>query len=105
MLSIIALFGVSHVASAAACDQNNPCGNGNPALLQNIWGSAPIVAAGTVVRDEAGFSSVCPVAFAAGCYDLTHTSFYRDYMLNVGRQLKTLGQTGGIFGYWINLAK
>lgn len=82
------------------------CGsNGNPENVTNIWGgtnsSLPHVTPGASIVDEGGVPLLCPTIVSNYCVDISHTDYYRNAMLELGRQLKSLGQSGGIFGYWI----
>jgi hypothetical protein len=43
-------------------------------------GQTPIVPAGTIVHDERGLTGICAWYIASGCYDLTHTNWYRERM-------------------------
>lgn len=82
------------------------CDTGNPENVVAVWGTnsdVPRVSAGAKVTDEGGFVYTCPL-FITTCVDLTHTTYYRNSMLELGRQLKVLGYSGGPFGYWISLA-
>lgn len=86
------------------------CGNGSPELVMNIWGTTnsqiPHVKAGDVVYDEGGLPLPCPtITWKIGCVDISHTDYYRNKMIDTGRQLKNLGFSGGMFAYWINLAQ
>lgn len=115
LFSLVAIFGFSHVSFAdtrcgdpALSDANTTfttCGGGSPSLITNEWSSAPIVSPGSIMTDESGIVISCPFWFSAGCYDLTKTTWYRNRMISLGSQLKSMGQSGGVFGYWINLAK
>jgi len=78
-----------------------PCqfmGNGDPMAVMQSWGlsghSTPTVSAGTVVNDGYGISAVCPKWQPAGCFNLTTTNWYKQYMTNLAKQL--LGN-----GFWV----
>lgn len=80
----------------------------NANLAKNIAANTlklPVIVPGAIVTDEGGFSTTCPPWFSFNCLDMTHTDAYRSSMMSVGSQLKALGQTGGIFGYWISKAQ
>lgn len=81
-------------------------GGGNPAIITEAWGltaqATPVVSSGATIKDEGGVSYTCPFWFTiSGCYDLTHTDYYRTQMTTLGSQLKAMGYSGGTFAYWI----
>ncbi len=84
-------------------------GNGDPMNLTMPWGltgyQSTLIKPGASVTDEGGWTLSCPVEFRSGCFDITHTAYYRTQMLSIGQQLKALGYTGGPFGGWIKLAQ
>lgn len=49
--------------------------------IQMSWGlldgQTPTVVAGSIVTDERGKTGICPWFISMGCYDLTHTFWYR----------------------------
>ncbi len=78
-------------------------GNGDPMNLGMPWGLAgyqtPVVKNGSLITDEHGYTMSC--AFFQGCFDITHTDYYRQQMFSIATQLKKLGYSGGMFGGWI----
>lgn len=88
---------------------NVSCSSGNPEEVMSVWGrnsDVPRLHADQTTTDEGGLTYSCPSWIGLmGCVDITHTSYYRGQMQNVGRQLKAFGVSGGMFGYWINQAQ
>lgn len=83
---------------------NVRCDGTNPENVASAWGtnsSVPSMTSGQLAIDEGGIKSICPM-FISRCVDITHTNYYRTQMKELGRQLKSLGVTGGLFSYWIN---
>ncbi len=90
---------------------NTACGNSDPNLVMQAWGmngyQTPKVNSGVVVTDEHGVSDFCPKWYPMGCFDLTHTDYYRGQMEAVVRQLLSNGtasQFPSLQG-WINSIK
>ncbi len=85
-----------------------PVGNGDPLAVTQVWGltghQTPHIQSGATIVDEGGIVDTCPAWYGMmGCFDLSRTDYYRNQMKELGRQLRALGVTGGVFSYWINL--
>lgn len=118
-LAVVALF-AGHTASAHIVI-NPETGlevphlhpeNGNPMLLTMPWGltgeKTPLVAPGTVVKDESGFEDLCPSWFPRnGCFNITGTEYYRTRMIDMAKQLVSIGKINQFpqFAYWSRLSR
>lgn len=109
MFALIFSFSGIVKADTVDCSIVNCGSNGSPENVSNTWGgtnsSVPHVQPGEITYDEGGVPMPCPTWFTNYCVDISGTQYYKDSMLVLGHQLKLLGVTGGIFGYWINLAQ
>lgn len=132
VFAVAFIFGSGHSVSAATCGDprlnhesfdvfdgvstttvptvnNVRCDGNNPENVVSPWGTnsqVPHVKAGASVNDEGGVSMLCPeITRLMGCVDISRSNYYRNIMIETGRQLRLLGFSGGIFDYWINLSR
>ena len=110
-LLIASLFLIFPAVSFASHIPGHPSQeNGDPQQVVQSWGltgaQTPKVAPGTVVKDEAGNTSICEKWMSSGCSDVSRTEWYRNQMIALGRQLKANGWIVAFpqFQYWANLA-
>lgn len=75
LFALFAVFSVGHVAKADTCDIDNPCGNGSPEMVVNVWGTnnagIPHIKPGQTVN---GLS--CPAWFPMDCVDIRGTQYF-----------------------------
>lgn len=99
LLAVLPLLAVAFLvapslasADVVQCGQVDPatnlvrdCGNGNPGLIGMPWGltgdQTPKFTSGTSVPDGYGHVLSCPWFFPAGCYDISKTQYFRDFVL------------------------
>lgn len=109
MLSVFGFMHSTVFAENLNCTIQNPCSNGDPNKVINGWGSTnndvPRLVRGATVYDDGGIAATCPSWYPFDCVDLTHTSFYKDQMISIGKGLAKLGISDGVFSYWIKQAK
>lgn len=86
------------------------CTNGNPLNVVNGWGLTGAqslkMSVGAFATDENGATYQCETWILQGCYDITHTWYYHNYMVNLGHQLVSNGFSAQFpqFSYWWEIA-
>ena len=63
------------------------------AELQANHSDVPVVARGSIIKDEHGVTEVCPIWYFSGCSDLTKTKAYKEAMTNLAKHLIQTGQS------------